>query len=147
VTFFVLMPFGTLQAGEAAVDPSDNGIDVLQDSTVDMDSRSSETTAAAELIDPGPTREYAGPIANAVDDATGKAEPLRILCADITPGTSQRLSWSATELFEGVPVSTPVLVLFTILSRQNCPVHSLVFPSSMFRDFGAVRDIFLIVVT
>jgi len=111
VIFSVLLPFGALRAGEAAVDPTDNGIDILQDSTVDMDSRSSETTAAAELIDPGPTREYAGPLANAVDDAIGKAEPLQILGTEITPGTLQRLSWSATELFEGVPVSTPVLVL------------------------------------
>lgn len=102
----------TLHAGEAAVDPSDNGIDILQDSTVDTDSRSSETSAAAEkLIDPGPTREYMGPLANAVDDAEGKAVPLELLGVQIAPGTSQRLSWSATELFEGVPVSTPVLVL------------------------------------
>ena len=112
VTFLLLLPLGTLQAGEATVDPSDNGIDVLQDSTLDTDSRSSETSAAAEeLTDHSPAREYAGPLANAVDDATGNAEPLQILGTEIAPGTSQRLSWSATELFEGVPVSTPVLVL------------------------------------
>ncbi len=29
----------------------------------------------------------------------------------IMPGTAHRLAWSATELFEGVPVSTPVLVI------------------------------------
>ena len=40
-------------AGEAAIDPSDNGVDVLLDSTEDIDSRSSETSAAAaELVDP-----------------------------------------------------------------------------------------------
>jgi len=98
-------------AGEAAVGPTDNGIDLIQDSTLDVDSRSSETSAvAAELIDPAPTREYMGPLANAVTDAEGLAEPLIILDTEIAPGTSQRLSWSATELFEGVPVSTPVLV-------------------------------------
>ena len=37
--------------------------------------------------------------------------PLELLGATIMPGTTQRLSWSATELFEGVPVSTPVLVV------------------------------------
>lgn len=37
--------------------------------------------------------------------------PLELLGATIMPGTAQRLSWSATELFEGVPVSTPVLVV------------------------------------
>jgi len=110
--FALLMLSGTLYAGEAAVDPTGNGIDILQDSTLDMDSRSSETSAAAEeLVDPVPAREYMGPLANAVDAATGQAEPLKILGAEIAPGTSQRVSWSATELFEGVPVSTPVLVL------------------------------------
>ena len=37
--------------------------------------------------------------------------PMRLLGAEVYPGTSQRLSWAATELFEGVPVSTPVLVI------------------------------------
>jgi predicted deacylase len=107
----VLLLCGTAHAGEVSVDPPDNGIDVLQDSTLDVDSRSSETSAAAaELIDPAPAREYMGPLADAVTDAEGLAEPLEILGAEIAPGTSQRLSWSATELFEGVPVSTPVLV-------------------------------------
>ncbi len=107
----VLLLCGTVYAGEVSVDPPDNGIDVLQDSTLDVDSRSSETSAAAaELIDPAPAREYMGPLADAVTDAEGLAEPLDILGVEIAPGTSQRLSWSATELFEGVPVSTPVLV-------------------------------------
>ena len=107
----VLLLCGTAYAGEVSIDPPDNGIDVLQDSTLDVDSRSSETSvAAAELIDPAPAREYMGPLADAVTDAEGLAEPLEILGAEIAPGTSQRLSWSATELFEGVPVSTPVLV-------------------------------------
>ena len=38
-------------------------------------------------------------------------QPMRLLDAEVYPGTSQRLSWAATELFEGVPVSTPVLVI------------------------------------
>ncbi len=36
---------------------------------------------------------------------------LKLLDSEVAPGTSRRLSWSATELFEGVPVSTPVLVV------------------------------------
>jgi predicted deacylase len=108
----LLILFGTLYAGEASIDPTDNGVDILEDSTLDTDSRSSETSAAAEqLVDPGPAREYMGPLADAVDDAKGQAEALQILGTEILPGTSQRLSWSATELFEGVPVTTPVLVL------------------------------------
>lgn len=51
------------------------------------------------------------PLADAVAVATGVPEPLRILNTVVAPGESKRLSWSATELFEGVPVSTPVLVV------------------------------------
>jgi predicted deacylase len=98
-------------ASEAAIDPTDNGIDVIEDSTFDLDSRSSETSVAAEeLVDLEPAREYMGPLADAVTDAEGQAQPLQLLGTEIPPGTAQRLSWSATELFEGVPVSTPVLV-------------------------------------
>jgi len=109
--FTVLLFCSSVHAGEVAVDPADNGIDLLQDSTLDVDSRSSETSAAAaELVEVVPAREYMGPLADAVTDAEGLAEALQILGVEIAPGTSQRLSWSATELFEGVPVSTPVLV-------------------------------------
>ena len=38
-------------------------------------------------------------------------EPVSILGNDVEPGTFARLNWTATELFEGVPVSTPVLVV------------------------------------
>lgn len=51
------------------------------------------------------------PLADAVTTADGLSEPMTLLAAEIAPGTYQRLSWSATELFEGVPVSTPVLVV------------------------------------
>ncbi len=116
VILAMLLPAGLVLAGEPAVDPSDNGVDVLQDSTDDIDSRSSETQVAAEeLVEPEAAREYAGPLADAVDTAEGKAEPLEMLGNRVRPGTSQRLSWSATELFEGVPVSTPVLVANGVL--------------------------------
>lgn len=99
-------------AGEAAIDPADNGVDVLQDSTIDVDSRSSEASAAAEqLVAPAAAHEPMGPLIDAVEDAQGKAEPLQLLGTEILPGTSERLAWAATELFEGVPVSTPVLVV------------------------------------
>ncbi len=106
----------TAFASEGSVDPSDNGVDIIEDSTEDTDSRSSEASAAAEqLIEPEPVREHMGPLADAVTDAEGQAEPLVLLGTEILPGTSQRLSWSATELFEGVPVSTPVLVANGVL--------------------------------
>jgi predicted deacylase len=51
------------------------------------------------------------PLADAVTTADGVSKSLTILDTEIHPGRSQTLSWSATELFEGVPVSTPVLVV------------------------------------
>ncbi len=99
-------------AGEVAVDPGDNGTDIVEDTTDDVDSRSSEVAAAAEeMVDPVVADRAAIPLAEAVNSAEGLAEPLQFLGAEIQPGSAERLSWSATELFEGVPVSTPVLVV------------------------------------
>jgi predicted deacylase len=110
--FALLLLINTASAGEAAMDPSDDGTDVLEDSILDEDSRASETSVAAEdFLDPGLAHLYMGPLANAVTNAEGQARPLHLLGVDIEPGTSQRLAWSATQLFEGVPVSTPVLVV------------------------------------
>jgi len=103
---------GPLLAGEVAVDPGDNGADILEDTTDDADSRSSEVAVAvAELIDPVALHHQSVPLAEAVDAAVGLPEPLVFLGNEIMPATAERLSWSATELFEGVPVSTPVLVV------------------------------------
>ncbi|MGB5257923.1 MAG: succinylglutamate desuccinylase/aspartoacylase family protein [Woeseiaceae bacterium] len=112
VSLLLLLPVTVAWAGEAAIEPSDNGTDVLEDTTVDTDSRSSETSAAAEeLVEAVPAHEHLVPLADAVTTAEGQAAPLQLLGAEIMPGTVHRLAWSATELFEGVPVSTPVLVV------------------------------------
>ena len=103
---------GLAYAGETSVEPSGNGVDLLQDTTGEEDARSSETSAAAEnLVDAVPAHEHDVPLADAVTTAEGQARPLLLLDAEIPPGSAQRLAWSATELFEGVPVSTPVLVV------------------------------------
>ena len=109
----LLLPVSFALAGEAAIEPTDNGADVLQDTTVDADSRSSETSAEAEqLVEAVPAHEHLVPLADAVTTAEeGQAAPLQLLGTEIMPGTAHRLSWSATELFEGVPVSTPVLIV------------------------------------
>ena len=100
------------QAGEVAIELSDNGADIREDTTEDRDSRSDEVTGTAEgMLDVVDTHDSAVPLADAVTAADGSAEVLRILGAEIPPGDTQRLSWSATELFEGVPVATPVLVV------------------------------------
>lgn len=107
-----LLAASSLLAGEVAVEPSDNGADLLNDTTEDLDSRSSEVAAAAEqFVETVPLAEPEVPLADAVTTAAGKAEPLSLLGVDVAPGYSARLNWAATELFEGVPVSTPVLVV------------------------------------
>ena len=109
---FLLLPAISALASEAAVEPPGNGADILEDSTVDADYRSSETAAAAEeLVEAVPAHEHVVPLAEAVTTAEGQAEPLVLLDQEILPGNAHRLSWDATELFEGVPVSTPVLVV------------------------------------
>ena len=63
-------------AGEVAVDPGDNGTDILEDTTDDADSRSSEVAVAVEqLVDPAPVEEElpAIPLAEAVTAAAGTA--------------------------------------------------------------------------
>ncbi len=98
--------------GEVAIDPVDEGTDILEDTTEDDDSRSSEVAVAVEdMIEPVAVHERLVPLADAVTAADGLAEPMEFLGSVIPPATVQRLSWSATELFEGVPVTTPVLVV------------------------------------
>jgi len=115
--FTIILPVfytGFVVAGEVAVDPSDSGADIVEDTTEDIDSRSSEVAVAVEdLLDPSrPETELpAIPLADAVTAAGGAASAINVLDVNIEPGSAQRLSWSATELFEGVPVSTPVLVV------------------------------------
>ena len=115
IRFGGLMPLfaaGWLLAGEVSVEPADAGVDLRNDTTEDTDSRSSEVAIAAEdIVDPVPGDLPAVPLADAVTTADGIAAPLKLLGAEVAPGSAATLNWSATELFEGVPVTTPVLVL------------------------------------
>ena len=112
----LLLGSGPVLAGEISADPAGNGAEVIEDTTEDIDSRSGNVAASGEdLLDPAPAESTpVGPViplADAVTAATSIAEFVTVLDTEIEPGTSVRLSWSATELFEGVPVSTPVLVV------------------------------------
>jgi hypothetical protein len=53
------------------------------------------------------------PLADAVTIAeeTEAARTMKLLNGEVPPASYRRLSWSATELFEGIPVSTPVLAV------------------------------------
>ncbi|MCH8117738.1 MAG: succinylglutamate desuccinylase/aspartoacylase family protein [Proteobacteria bacterium] len=99
--------------GEVAVGPADNGVDMPGNKTADFASRSEEISAGTErpVDSPKSARAHVVPLADAVPTAVRLAEPLKLLGAELPAGSSQRLSWSATELFEGVPVTTPVLVV------------------------------------
>lgn len=112
LAIFLFCSMNAAIAGEAAMDPTDSGADVIGDMTEDPDSRSSEVSAQSEeLVDAGILHDSTVPLADAVSEAGKKARSMELLGGKVRPGTSKRLSWSATELFEGVPVSTPVLVL------------------------------------
>ena len=63
------------------------------------------------MVDLEPIEADDVPLAEAVTEAEGLAEALVLLDSVVAAGTAERLSWSATELFEGVSVSTPVLVI------------------------------------
>lgn len=111
-SFALLLLLNLSYAEEAEVDLSDETTDAAGNSILGGNPASGESFIAPEnLLDPGLAHIYMGPLADAVTDAHGQAKPLHLLGIDVAPGTSQRLEWSATELFEGVPVSTPVLVV------------------------------------
>ena len=63
------------------------------------------------IVDPAADHPPVIPLADAVTVAGGLGETMTLLNAEIEPGTYRRLSWFATELFEGVPVDSPVLVV------------------------------------
>jgi predicted deacylase len=75
--------------------------------------------------------EPAVPLADAVTIAeeTEAARTMRLLDGEVPPGTYRRLSWSATELFEGIPVSTPVLAV-----NGNLPGPTLCLTAAVHGD-------------
>ena len=101
-----------LFAGELPTASDDEDADAMLDTTGDESTRSAEIpiVPADEPLTPADAPD-AVPLSEAVATAGDRPEPLRLLGAEVQPGSSQRLSWAATELFEGVPVSTPVLAV------------------------------------
>lgn len=89
-------------ADESEVEPGE-----IEEAVTDPGS----SQAPESLIDPVIVHESHTPLADAVSAPGSRAAPFELLGETVMPGTSQRLAWSATELFEGVPVSTPVLVI------------------------------------
>jgi len=87
---------------------TETGADAIAVSQTETGNEAAGSVASADA-DPVVTPEV--PLADAVTTADGVAETLSLLGVEIPPASQRRLSWSATELFEGVPVSTPILVV------------------------------------
>lgn len=128
MTGLLALPAG---AGEQPSEP--DIADVSEDTTLEDGAGSAAKAPDAAVEDAGfaddglPDAEEEPqddvPLADAVTEAeTDEAEALWLLGEKVEPGTSARLNWSATELFEGVPVSTPVLV---VNGRKAGPVLCL----------------------
>ena len=99
-------------AGEAVAEAADHVADAAENTTSPGAARSdTDATGAAGPVVIWPAVKNPVPLADAVPTAEEHPTPLTVLGTEILPGTAHRLSWSATELFEGVPVSTPVLVV------------------------------------
>lgn len=70
-----------------------------------------ETPAALFTQQAEPPPEDLVPLAEAVEAADGAARELALLGETIPPGSYRRLSWTGTELFEGIRLDSPVLVV------------------------------------
>jgi predicted deacylase len=110
IALLLLCATNSLLAGESEIEPGEVD-EAIADAGDEPGPGSAAGAAPEALIDPVNLHEPGVPLANAVSEAGPLAAPLELLGETIMPGTSQRLAWSATELFEGVPVSTPVLVI------------------------------------
>jgi predicted deacylase len=104
---------GSVLAGELPDEPLDPGSTVSEDTTAEAED-DALTDDASVPVDPvaGAVPGDNVALADAVSaEETLEAEPIWLLGERVMPGTTARLAWAATELFEGVPVSTPVLVV------------------------------------
>jgi uncharacterized protein len=101
------------------INPEEAGI------AIDMVSAVSDERAAY-----GDKQKPEVPLADAVTVAEEHAaSTLRLLSSEVPPGTYKRLSWSATELFEGVPIATPVLAV-----NGNLPGPTLCLSAAVHGD-------------
>jgi predicted deacylase len=94
-----------LGSGIAAADAVTNESDTSQISQSQTDSDDNRSVGESEGLDSA---------VSATDTVSMDAEPdrtLTVLGTQVPPGAVKRLSWSATELFAGVTISTPVLVV------------------------------------
>jgi len=101
-----------VRAGEIEVEPKveDAGASLVS-TKFDGPGSDSSVPATVPMVDPAADHPPVIPLADAVTVAGGLGETMTLLNAEIEAGTYRRLSWAATELFEGVAVDSPVLVV------------------------------------
>jgi predicted deacylase len=101
-----------VRAGEVG-DESDVGDAEAASVLTQADVAGSESAAPAPepIVDPVADHPPVIPLADAVTTAAGLGGTMALLNAEVEPGTYRQLAWSATELFEGLPVDSPVLVV------------------------------------
>jgi len=96
------------RSGEEAADAGPGADDAAAD---DDDGDTGSAPLELPVVDASDRIGPVIPLADAVTTADHTARSFALLGEDVPPGSYRRLAWSATELFEGVPVSTPVLVV------------------------------------
>lgn len=127
IAALLVLAGGIAAAADNGASSGTDGSDLLQvallDETADAEPRSEAVEVGPEeedgraeaieapVIDASDRLVPVVPLANAVTTADNAENTLELLGEIVPPGSYRRLAWSATELFEGVPVSTPVLVV------------------------------------
>ena len=109
-TLASLLPLSQLTADETDVLPAQSPV-LGQTGTLTLRSDGQVGNKPESDVVVTDESEPVVPLANAVTVAEGAGRPLTLLGSTVPPATYERLSWTATELFEGVPVATPVLVV------------------------------------
>ena len=103
------LPVAGLAAASASEDADGEKAAAIEDAAGEESRRSEPVLPGAP--DPVPEAAPQVALADAVEQADGRALPLTILGTEIPPGSYRRLSWAGTELFEGIPLESPVLVV------------------------------------
>jgi hypothetical protein len=103
-----------LAAGSAVAGPGIGATEEVVDNPEDARERHGDDPSESAMLPQRPEPRTPLTTLEPVEWDTAReadAEALEILGSTVPPGSYQRLSWSATELFEGIPVDTPVLVM------------------------------------
>jgi len=111
IAAFGLLLAITSHADELDTDPEPTTDTLQAETTADESSSDPSDAESADAQEDGVAGEPGTAGADQTTTETEVIAALDILGTAVMPGSAVRLSWAATELFEGVPVTTPVLVV------------------------------------